>query len=222
MIIVILAMVLITGCISSQLPAKNVSDTQNPTPVQSVQQTIEPENITQSVESDNIKVENVIPSKKSIDIIVFENLMKIAPLFSDYYDDITINDYQKLASDNLALKKEILSQQDYFGVSQTSTKIEDARSFSSNDKVLFLKYVKYLDIMNKLVSSTNQALKSINDDNSKLTSEEKTLLIREADFNRNDGYNQINAIFDSCEAYENKCGKDDSIIIILKEKPLAS
>lgn len=149
--------------------------------------------------------------------IITDNLASISPIFVSYSDDFIIDDYKKLAIDTLALRKEVQKQQNYFGEKLSNSKIVDAATFSSKDKILYQKYIGYLEILNDMIKSTERALALINDDNSELTLNDKIEILSPAIYARERAYSQIDTIFDLCDEYGDGCGREDSIIEQLKK-----
>lgn len=148
-------------------------------------------------------------ARESISKIILQSFIQLDPLFGAYTDDLITNDYEGLAKDSLTLRKEVMRQQKYFGDSLSSSKIEGASKFSSKDKILYQKYIGYLDILNGMIKSNELALLLINDKDLELSVMDKLELLSPALNDKERAYDQVEIIFDTCEEFGDDCGRDD-------------
>jgi|GEM_PF-6125889 len=211
--IILIFIILLSGCTTT--PQK-----QEPTIIPAPQET-ETTIITPNITvAPNMTTASTLVTKKvtGMGTILKSEMLKLVPLFTAYNDDLIANDYKKLGTDNLALRKEVESQSDYFGDTLSSSEIEGAKDFTASDKILYQKYSGYLKTFKNMVVSTELALTFINDDNSELNAADKLNLIGTALDDRNKLYDQVDTIFDSCKEYEVDCGQNDASVKLLKKK----
>lgn len=214
-IVLVIAMmavfVLIIGCTETSLPSTSIETEQINKPIEA-QPTEEKITITSTelpATVATIEPAPVSDTQDSISKIILQSFIQLDPLFGAYTDDLITNDYEGLAKDSLTLRKEVMRQQKYFGDSLASSKIEGASKFSSKDKILYQKYIGYLDILNGMIKSNELALLLINDKDLELSVMDKLELLNPALNDKERAYDQVETIFDTCEEFGDECGRDD-------------
>lgn len=208
-----LASILFVGCTNTANPGVGKSDTNViSTPVQTQINTAEP---AQSPVNKDVPAKNA----GNINDIIHAKLQLLSPLFVNYNDDLIVGDYKKLATDTLALRKEVKAQQDYFGETPSKSLIENINSISSPEKIAYQKQVGYLKTLNDLIVQTEDSLVYVNDDNSELTAKDKLKIFEPVIERREIAYYQVKTLLETCDEYGNSCGSDDEIIQNLKKNP---